>query len=752
MGVMLPAVLLTAVAALAVALFTGSWPRSGPLAGDEQQASGAVTMPAAVAFGIYPGQQQRGVVQAITRVVAVGRTIVATGSQASDGVVRPQFLVSADAGASWQLAPVGAPGGVTAALGHPAMLLAGGPGGWAAVGPHAVWTSRSGLAWTLAAAHGISPQRPGDSVWVMTGTADGFLAAGTNGSTGQGVAWTSRDGVRWQRMTAAQLGLAGPGETVLNISHAATRGNATVISGTVTRDGTSYDAAWLGTAGRTAWTRITIPAGPGTGPVITGLGSDRAGFLAVRPGRAADGAAEGVAYFSPDGLAWQYAATMGAAGGWSPGVVKGSDYGLVVTGTGASGQLMSYTSDGAGTAWRQAGPLGDTAAGSVDGATVAPDGTVIAVGHTAASPAGQQAVLLKAGTDGTVRPISLASIPGATVPEMRISATAVADGLQIAVGSADGYPAVWRNRGGSRWTLVSSPAADGAGGGLRALTSVTHGPAGWLAVGVPGPVVLTSADGTRWVAAAGGITADLAGVSAVTAASGPAGYVIAGPLVTPGGGSVTDVWWSPNLISWTRAHNETSTSGSGRMLAVAASTHGFVSVGSRGSQPAIWTTGDGRSWDTTVLPVPGGARTAVLRQVAINGLNVVALGQAAVPGQAGPDQTDTVPFAEFSADGGRTWQRAPFGPAGPGTTVTALAAGPAGFTAGGLTGPHEVVIWTSGSGANWKPSSAAGVRGSATWQVDALAPDGPALSGIGTVITAQAQQIVTFSTPAGPVR
>jgi hypothetical protein len=747
MGVILPAALLTAVAALAVALFTSSWPRSGSLAGDEQQASGAATMPAAAAFGVYPGQQQRGVVQAITRVVAVGRTIVATGSQVSDGVVRPQFLVSADAGASWHLAPVDAPGGVTAALGHPAMLLAGGLGGWVAVGPHAVWTSRSGVAWTLAAAHGISPQRPGDSVWVITGTAGGFLAAGTNGSTRQAVAWTSRDGVRWQRMTAAQLGLAGPGETVLNISHAATHGNATVISGTVSRGGTSYDAAWLSTAGHTAWTRITIPAGPGTGPVITGLGSDRAGFLAVRPGRAVDGAAEGVAYFSPDGLTWQYAATIGAGGGWSPGVVKGSDYGLVVTGTSASGQLMSYTSDGAGTAWRQAGPLGDTAAGSVDGATVAPDGTVIAVGHTAAGPAGQQPVLLKAGTDGTVRSIPLASIPGATVPEMRISATAVAGGLQIAVGSADGYPAVWRNRGGSRWTLVSSPAPDGAGGGLRALTSVTHGPAGWLAAGVPGPAVLTSADGIRWVEAAGGITADLAGVSAVAAASGPAGYVIAGTLVAPGGDSVTDIWWSPNLISWTRAHNVTSTAGSGQVLAVAAGMHGFVAVGSRGRHPAIWTTGDGRSWDTTVLPVPGGAGTAILRQVAINGLHVVALGQATVTGQAG-----TVPFAELSADGGRTWQRVPFGPARPGTVVTALTAGPAGFTAGGLTGPHEVVIWTSGSGANWKPSSAGGVRGSATWQVDALAPDGPAMRGIGTVITAQGQQIVTFTTTAGPVK
>ena len=114
-----------------------------------------------------------------------------------------------------------------------------------AVGPQAIWTSPTGLTWTLAATHGISPQLPGDSVWVITKTADGFLAArrGRRPSEAHGgrrragrhqaVIWTSRDGVTWQRMTAAQLGLAGPGETVLNISYATWQGNATVISGTV---------------------------------------------------------------------------------------------------------------------------------------------------------------------------------------------------------------------------------------------------------------------------------------------------------------------------------------------------------------------------------------------------------------------------------------------------------------------------------------------------------------------------------------
>ena len=162
-----PAIVLVAVAVLALALLTGHGPKFGPLTANQHRTANAPNavapqLPlAAVTFDTYPGQQQRGVFQTINRVVAAGNTIVTMGSQTSDGVVRQQFLVSANAGASWQLAPVRAPGGgqgVQAPLGHPAALLAGGPGGWVAVGPQAIWTSPNGLTWTLAATHGISPQ------------------------------------------------------------------------------------------------------------------------------------------------------------------------------------------------------------------------------------------------------------------------------------------------------------------------------------------------------------------------------------------------------------------------------------------------------------------------------------------------------------------------------------------------------------------------------------------------------------------
>ncbi len=778
-----PAIVLVAVAVLALALLTGHGPKFGPLTANQHRTPNTVApqLPlAAVTFDTYPGQQQRGVFQTINRVVAAGNTIVTMGSQTSDGVVRQQFLVSANAGASWQLAPVRAAGGgqgVQAPLGHPAALLAGGPGGWVAVGPQAIWTSPSGLTWTLAATHGISPQLPGDSVWVITKTADGFLAAGTGSANGAGhgatqaVIWTSRDGVTWQRMTAAQLGLAGPGETVLNISYATAQGNATVISGTVARGGTSYDAAWLSTSDGAAWTRVTIPVDHGAGTAIAGLGFDGSGLIAVRPGRTASGAADGIAYFSPDGQEWQYSATIDPVGGWSPSLVKGSDYGFVVTGTSASGQLVGYTSTGTGTTWLPTGLLGNEAAESVVGATVAQAGTIVAVGYSAASKIGQQPVFLEASTDGTVRPVELAGIAGATVPEVAIHSTAVAGGVQIAVGSANGYPAVWRKTTGGAWTLVSSLALTQplAGDGLRALTSVTHGSAGWLAVGAPGPVVLTSADGTVWGVAGGNITQDLTGVSAVAATSGPAGYVIVGKLVAAGGSCVADVWWSPNLTNWTRAHDVNDTTGSSQVLAVAAGAHGFVSVGSHDGKPAVWTTANGTSWKTIVLPVPekgagevGGAATAVLQQVAINGNRVVALGQA-MPATTGAGTTGagttgagttgagTVPFAELSVDGGATWLQVPFSSPGPDTTFTALtAAGSAGFTAAGMfgqPGQQDVALWTSADGASWKPSQSSGLDGSEAWQIDALAPSGSAVTGIATIVTQQGQQAVTFTLP-----
>jgi serine/threonine protein kinase len=308
-------------------------PPADRLAGN--QGPGAIQT---TALPAYAGQAQRGVFQTLSRIVSSGDTMVTTGWQTNQGgtVARQQFRVSSDGGKTWGLGQVHLPDGGQPPLGDLAPLIAGGPNGWMAEGPHALWTSQNGTSWTLAATHGIAPQQPGDSVDVVTYTADGFLAAGhgkTSGGGTEAVVWTSHNGVTWHRMTASQLGLTTSGQVAQNISFAATRGNDTVIS-----DNTSV---WLSTNSGSAWTLAGVPLGHGAQSSISGVSFDGSGLIAIRPGKTASGASDAVAYFSPNGQAWQYAGTIDPAGGWTPMVVKGSNYGFVVTGKTAQNQVAT---------------------------------------------------------------------------------------------------------------------------------------------------------------------------------------------------------------------------------------------------------------------------------------------------------------------------------------------------------------------------------------------------------------------------
>jgi hypothetical protein len=732
-------VLAVVAAAVVLALTTGHFPGLSHLAASQQQSMAV----APAALGTYPGQQHRGVSQTVDRVVASGNTIVTMGSQTSDGVVRQQFFVSTDGGTTWRLAAGRAPGGGPPPLGHTASRLAGGPRGWVAVGPQAIWTSSDGLTWTLAATHGV-PQLPGDQLLVITATADGFVAAGTAAVSGggtQAVVWTSHDGVTWQRKTAAQLGLTASG-----IVYATSHGKDVLIAGGQASAGSG---AWLSTDGGSTWAPVTIPVDHAASTALSGVGFDASGLIAVRPGQAASGGADGVAYFSPNGQDWQYAGTIDAdpgTGGWNPQVVKGGTNGFVVTGTTTAGQVVAYTSTGTGGTWQPTGSLGEAAAESVESATVGAGGTVIAVGSTSGGTTGKQPVFVTAGRTGSVRPVSLTAIAGAVVPELAVDGLATAGGEQIAVGSADGYPAVWRQApGGGSWTLATSLAVVSAYPGLSALTSVTHGPAGWLAVGEPGPVVLTSADGTTWQRVGGAIVQDLAGASALTAAANAAGYVIAANPSPPGSPPGPDLWWSPRLTSWTRATEMGITGGPDQVQAVAADAHELMAVGSAGGHPAVWTTTDGQTWTTIVLDLPPGASAAVLQQVAMDGDHVVALGQETKAGES-------VPFAEFSPDGGASWQNAPFGSARPGTAVTALAAGSGGFTAAtqsGGPGQQDAQVWTSATGSSWATTQVSGLSGGGAHEVAALVSSGSGVSGIGLTATQQNQQPVIVSLAAG---
>ena len=731
------AAIAAAVTAVIVAVVTGHTPKIGaPAASEGSPAAPGHSVPGTLPR--YPGQLQRGVFQTISRIVAAGNTMVTTGSQAADGVVRQQFFASSD-GRHWHLARVSMPGGGQPPLGHVATLIAGGPRGWMAEGPDSIWTSLDGLSWTLKATHGISPRQPGDSIDVVTSTPDGFLAGGSRKTSSgrQAVLWVSPDGVRWHRLTAAQLGLTEAGATPGNIDFATSRGSVTVISD-------RGSGAWLSTDSGLRWSAVRIPVDHGARKAISGVSFDGSGLIAVRPGITASGARDGVAYFSPAGRAWQYAGTIDAAGGWAPAVVKGSRYGFVVTGTTSANRYVAYTSTGAGATWRPTGSLGDRSAGPDLAATLGPGGTVVAVGSQNRTATGQQAVFVTADRAGRVWPVSLARVPGGLIPELAVHGTAVAGGEQIAVGTADGFPAVWRRTASGSWALVSSLTQVSADAGLAGLSAVTHGPAGWLAVG-PGPVVLTSPGGTTWRPAPA-ITRALAGVAAVASASGPAGYVIAGKLVEPDGTCLPDIWWSPDLTRWVKAHDVNQAGGSSQVVAVAAGPSGFVSAGSHDGKPAVWTTSDGRAWTTVNIPLAAGASAGWIQQVAVSGTRMTALGQQVTA-------NGVRPLAEVSADGGRAWQPVPFSSPGPGVSVTALAGGPGGFTAaaqfGAAGGALDAAVWTSADGSTWTRLAVRGLTGGGSHAITALARSGSAVTGIDSAQTQAAQQFTTLALPRG---
>jgi hypothetical protein len=372
-------------------------------------------------FGAGEEQPGRGVFQSVSRVASSGDTVVAVGPHTGGDMTHARFFVSRDAGSTWTQSTVTAPGGGAPAPGHPAQLIAGGSGGWLAVGPQAVWTSRNGQSWTLSSTSGISPADTGDQVRVLTRTAGGFLAAGENAAEGTAVIWISLDGLHWRRMTAGQLALRAGGARAVNISYAAAHGSDVVISGetaTTTLSGRGKQrhtvvirsaGTWLSTDDGTSWRPAPVPVGHGAASSFSGIAADGTGFIAVRPGastirqgRPVRVQPDGVIYRSATGSAWRYAGTLTAPGGLQVGAVKGGAAGFTAVGQGPGGQLAAYYST-SGASWRRAAALGSSSAIAITGSTVTASGAVIAVGSRAAADSRQSYLAVAAPGRGTGR-------------------------------------------------------------------------------------------------------------------------------------------------------------------------------------------------------------------------------------------------------------------------------------------------------------------------------------------------------------
>ena len=342
----------------------------------------------------------------------------------------------------------------------------------------------------------------------------------------------SANGITWQRLGAAQLHLtantAGAGR-VLDIRYAAAYGNQILIAGDVTVTQNTgpqttgkprhtvtvqTSAAWLSGNGGTTWTLavppgpagISAPAGPGAQAQISGVTVTADGFILLRPATVARKPAVDV-YRSANGTAWTFEATLAPKAGFTTDMVNGAPDGAVITGQSGPALIAFVSANGA--SWRQTPAFGTAAAQDVSGVAIAQGGTVVAAGTTTNDPDSRQPLLTVLAAQGAPQHVDIANIPGAADPELAVNDVAAGNGMQVAVGSANGYPAAWTSaNGGITWTRADgqTPAVLDRPG-VQQLTSVTFGADGWLAVGgviavaAPHPVVLTSGNGSVWSAA-----------------------------------------------------------------------------------------------------------------------------------------------------------------------------------------------------------------------------------------------------------
>ena len=341
---------------------------------------------------------------------------------------------------------------------------------------------------------------------------------------------------------------------------------------------------------------------------------------------------------------------------------------------------------------------------------------------------------------------------GASAARVTLSAVGASGGTEVAAGGADGVPALWVSAdGGTSWARA---ALGGASATVKdgQLAGVAHGASGWLAVGTTaaagadGPLLASSADGRRWTVT-GTVGGQRSGDVVAAVAAGGSGYVVVGHQ--PAGSDGADVaaaWYAAGLTGWKPA-TLSGPSGSGRQQAgqtmngVTATAGGFTAVGASGPRPAVWRSATGQSWSQVTLAMPAGAERAALEYAAGSGRQLVAAGTEFTAAGA------SRPFAEVSADAGRTWTEVQLpvpaiGP-GTGTTVTALTAAGGGFTAAGTyvtaAGP-EVVVWTlppgspAAAGASWSAGTpqGAGLAGTGSENaITALAANGATLAGVG---------------------
>jgi hypothetical protein len=336
-------------------------------------------------------------------------------------------------------------------------------------------------------------------------------------------------------------------------------------------------------------------------------------------------------------------------------------------------------------------------------------------------------------------------------------------------GSSQG--AAWVSADGDSWLRVPhEDALFGSRYGYTTLNDVVEFPGGYIAAGCnqEKPHLLYSNDGQSWsvidlgddlfaeptyedllagwaqrdaafdtgTRGLGWFISGLAVADDQIVAVGSAGFGGGSPV--PGlfdGGRFAAVWTSTNGTDWTRvAHDEAVfgglEDGVQSMIAVAATSHGFVAIGADGSgsdfDAAVWLSPDGTEWqrvphDEAVLggDAPDGNRLdQKMVDLVTMGDGVLVVGTETSGPQIPEDLSqDDADLAVWLSPDGTTWQRLPDDETFLGGSadqnvccVTQLAEG---FMAVGSERSntpnwdplgYEAVVWTSGDGVEWSRS------------------------------------------------
>jgi hypothetical protein len=691
-------------------------------------------------FASAPGAASSGFQTSLSNAAAVASTVVVVGSQepvvSGAGTQRGLFLVSQNAGRTWQLAPVASPSG------NAPSVVAGSRTGWVALqsqyeSPAAgttdiggVWTSQNGTSWTENDSEATTGPFAGSSISSLAATASGFVAVGEIGSSQAAAVWTSTDGQHWRRTEPP----FGSSPSVTNTL--AAYGNQVL---TWVSSGPFSASFWYSPDAGLTWQRVSPPPVSGVSQTAyEGVAAGPSGLYIYGTGDNASFSAVGLIFASTDGTHWSVAANAPPPGdgiGFGSLTADSSGFASFVT-TGSSSQDAGLYLSGNGTSWRYAGAISGAGGGAQEMAIAG--SSVIAAGDT---DNGQPRTPFLAVADPAVNTVKLASIPDLMTVARAANAVAVSGGQTVVGGSANGLDAVWYGNGSS-WQRAQTPAEQGE------ISTVTDGPAGWLATGQGTGItssdnltVLSSPGGKQWHSESGQSAFRAAGsysqFLADGAASDRAGYVIGGTAFLTNNDYTAIAWFSTGPGSWgapVRLPVPASLQDTG-VDSVASGDFGFIAIGfgtkanGQTTQQA-WLSGNGRSWSAISPPLPGGSSNSGFDAIAATGNEIVIFGST---GNAG----HTEAFTDVSANGGSTWQVTEVpnsAGASDATAATVTATGAAAtYTIAG-SGPAHVMLVSSRDLSSWQASVAegTGLYGADQDEINGLAAQGSSLIGVGS--------------------